>query len=221
MGKSEASVILNESFPVEVRSYFVPTLNRAYELVKDCRSHNSFLQGVIGGEAIPTLRFVAVEYCFQRLLDSGVLPLTYNVASNASDNYHHIEIFSADKRCILTAHQVGSPGAVPRKAHYRNKNSLHNYQCWLPTLGINPDTESAGPFYVLLTHGAQGDSLAFARMGMPEPLVNGWISQPVDLLREPHRVIEAERAIEEVTTDDLDMEFREYVIMRRSDKNAT
>jgi hypothetical protein len=221
MDKYDASTILDQGFPIEVRSHFVPTLGRAYRLLEECRLQNSFLRWVIGREIIPILRFVAVEYCFKALLDIGVLPLTYNVAPNVSDNYHHIEIVSVDRRCILTVHQVASPGAVPRWARYRNNNSLANYQCWLPTMGENLDTDATGPFYAVLTHGGAEESPGFVRLGMPAPRMGGWIHRPLDLLREPHRVAAAEHAVEQVTPEEIELAVREYVLKRRGDRDAT
>lgn len=204
-----AKDFLEEAFPRPIRSQLMAALGRGYSIVQAYCEETPWLNWPVGDDLRGQLRRAAVDFEFSRLVEMRRIPLTCHVSPNALGNCHHLELLGPE--CVLTISQVDSPRAVPRRAVFRNNLSLSN-QIRLPGFQAGSSIE-ARRHYCLLTHGSCDGRLSFARLGVPQPEVGGWIYQ-VDLLGELIALPTAD--VELVTAEDL-VRFKEYARRVQSD----
>lgn len=188
--------LIEEEFPLPVRSLFVPAIKTAYAVVEDHFSQIDFLDWPVGHDTLGVIRRVAVEFYITKLIDQKRLPLKYRIAPNAIDNCRHLEILS--ERCIATVSQVTSPKAVPRSAVFRDYLSLSN-QPRLNFPDYDYETGDNKKYYIILTHGYTGREPSFICLGAPAPKVKKWVAK-IDLLKEPYR---EESDVEIITSEPL------------------
>jgi len=180
---------LKKEFPIAVRSYFVPALQKAYGLVNACQNDNAWLnwpqkENALGNDALGILRKIAAEYAIVQAIEENQLPVKYNILPNVSHNASHVELITDN--CRATINQVESKKSLPRPAVYR--------QMLLPSdqgrlFDHDPEfNDSSKPIYVILSHKSNGHFLYSAILGIPDPNQRRWASEPINLLKEPRRV---------------------------------
>lgn len=201
---NDAIQLIDEEFPRSIRSHFVPTIKRAYELVEELKRDNDILNWPIGEDIIPYLRKVATEFEFMRRIKTGQLPLNYRIKKNVKMNCHHLEIVS--NRSILTINQVRKAKHVPRKAEFRTNLSLSNQLLF--DFAKDDYRIIDSPYYIILTHGYAGRLPEFVYLGVPQANVRQWIGR-IDLLREPYQLDAPDGPKEQ---ERIKLEFKEHVL---------
>lgn len=215
-----AEEVLHNELPLSVRSGFVPIVSRAYELTNQLIGQHDFLQWSVGYDIVPIIRRVIIEHQFKKMIDKGMLPLTYEIKSNRIDNCNHIEIRTLGNG-ILTISQVRHYKKLPRKAFFRENLSYNNLRfIQIPIFEDEQKIEEPKPtvqeHYILLTHGYSGDKPSFVFLGMPKPKANGWLTR-INLLDEPAKII---TPIEEIVTEELLVEIKEELFTQGVTNNG-
>lgn len=108
-----------------------------------------------------------------------------------SRNLPHVALHIGELH--ITAHRVLKPGTFPRKAHYRQHNSITN-RCWLP--GLEPTYDHAKRVYLFLLHGPMPEDpyvLGFIQLAVPEPKSYKWL-----YIQDVTKVIEENAPVEEI-----------------------
>ncbi|NHM28033.1 hypothetical protein G7K71_13810 [Desulfofundulus sp. TPOSR] len=199
----DVKTLLEKDLPQSVRSHFVPAVKRAYDLVAKLYEQHQFLSWPVGYEHRRELRRIAVEYELMKLVDSGQIPLEYQIGYNAIRNCRHLELLT--KQFIITVSQVQYPRSFPRPAIFRNR-LLSGQLAW----DFFGESEKliTGRFYIILTHGYEKHYPEFICLGVPDPDQKGrWITQ-IDLLKETPTV---ELPEEEIITEGTLLKFKEFV----------
>lgn len=198
-----AQTLLDQEMPIQVRSQLVPAIKRAYSLVNQLYQQHELLNWEVGHNLLRYLRGLAVEFEIKRLIDGGKLPLAYRVAPNARKNYSHLELLT--NQCVITISQVISEYGIPRFAVFRNNHSLNQ-------LAFDFDNTSSytkeAPYYMLLTHGYKSDMPDFIGLGVPQPLMAGWLAY-TNLMNELHLVELPQE--DNMITEEIQLSFKEHV----------
>ena len=205
MNQIDAETLINEELPLKTRSFIAPAIWRAYNMVRELYIEKDWLDWRVGHDILRELRRVAVEFEIKKLVDSGRLPLTYNITPNAISNCRHLELFT--NRCIITISQVVSQHSVPRDAIFRSNHSLSN-QLEFDFYGEGSNIIKDTPYYILITHGYKRDIPDFITIGVPEPRIKGWMAY-IDLLKEPNQVDLSN--VELINDDEVKLEFKEHI----------
>lgn len=174
-GAANARSVLETELSPSVRLQIVPVIMRAYSLTDTLFEDSDFLRWAVGKDLYRQVRRVVVEHELKRLVDTRELGFKAVIAPNAIDNCRHLEL--RGKRLVLTVSQTTSPRALPRKALYRNHHSWSNQQC-LVFPGHNDEDANVDEdrrLYAILTHGYLNKQPEHIAIGVPEPLVKGWI----------------------------------------------
>ncbi|MDO7787875.1 hypothetical protein [Desulforamulus aquiferis] len=197
-----ARTLLEQEMPIQIRSQLVPVIKRAYSLVEQLYQQQELLNWEVGYDLLRDLRRVAVDFELKRLIDTGKFPLAYRIAPNARKNCSHLELIT--NQCVITISQVVSEYAIPRFAIFRNNLSLN--QLSFDFDNANSYTRDA-PYYMLLTHGYKGSVPDFIGLGVPQPMIKGWLAY-INLLNEPHLV---DLTQEDIVTEEIQLSFKEHV----------
>ncbi len=200
--------VIQQEVPYELRSKFVPIVERGYKIARAALNGIPFLDWEIGRFHEGYLRPIAIQYLFQREISLGRLEVKCSIESNSKKTAKYLQLHTDS--AIITISQVQSLGAIARHAYYRKKMQEANQYRF-----DFFDENSRGliqnqPHYLLLTHGYGSSTPDFINLGMP----NGyrWIEEPINLLKEPRLVVNDEKQeAEEVIKPELLVEFREFV----------
>lgn len=198
--------LINNDFPVSIRSQFVPTITKAYIMADTLLNDIKWLDWPVGYDLKRYLRRVAVEFELVNLFNSKELPIRHRIASNSIDNCNHIELITDN--FIGTINQVASAKSIPRSSIFRNHLSLSNQGCFDFENNSILYQCKEGPYFIILTHGYYGDKPDFVCLGVPEPHLNGWVER-INLLKEPYLVELPET--EYVSEGDL-IKFKEHIL---------
>ena len=122
---------------------------------------------------VPYLINAAVEYEVYSNILADNLAYDYRFVYNSVRSHKHLEVKTENS--ILTISQVHRKNQVPRNALFRKNLKLHNYKYLSLFEDITPINSEE--YYVLLTHGHQGDSPQFINLGVPSPINNSWLAK--------------------------------------------
>lgn len=189
---------IDQEVPSLVRQQLSLAVGKAYSLVYQIGDVVEILQWPVGKDLDGYLRRIAVEWEIKRLCDAGQIPIDYRIAKNVGNNCHHVELYT--NQSVITISQVPSLRAIPQRSIFRENLSMSNQlRLNLTFPDGNPVYRSKGStIYLLLTHGYSGERPDFVTLGIPEPEMNGWITQ-INILKEPqHALLQPEVVDEEI-----------------------
>ena len=176
--------LLNSEYPLQIRQQFLPATIEAYNMVKTVAEDKEWISWIGSKDLLVHMRIYAVQFQISKLVDNGALSdkFRYKIARNVADNCNHLEISS--DRSVMTISHVMYEKKVPPRAEFRLNKGISN-QIALD-LGFEEFSRRAtDPFYVLLTHGGDEESLKFVNIGIPDAYVQKWAYRK-NLFNEPY-----------------------------------
>ena len=199
---------LKREYPAKYRTQFVPIIKQAKEIVNELYRENTLFQSSTAINEKAKVVNIAIEYEFQRRIDNGLLPFSYNIKYNSAKNHRHLEIIT--KNAIMTISQVNNKTGIPRGAKFRANLGFSN-QMMFEFMGDEPVIKDTKAF-ILLSHSSNEIDVKRAIIGLPEPNIKSWIYN-INLLDEM-QLISINDEFEDKSMNDEDwlISFKEGVI---------
>lgn len=205
--------LLKTHFPISVRSCFVPTLLKAYQLTKLHCSSTPYLNWEIGDDEKPNIRRVIVDYSLRKIVLEGKVPFQCHIEDNAAKNCRHLEL--KYNNIILTTNHLNQGARVPRKAIFRDQLAKSNQISLFP-LYDDIEVKTGGVYHAILCHECNGDRLVRAFLGIPSKNRRERWLDIIDLLKEPWQTFHPVTPEEEITEEDL-VALRDDLFRKRED----
>lgn len=153
-----------------------------------------------------------VQAALARYVAAGVLPGNAQFYPNAAGSSYHVEWHY--NGAILTANQVHTYEALPRRAEFRKELGLHNIgrgRVLQPDFFDHVRHALSDHCYFLLTHGYQKDIPSFVGLGVPRETLDGWYYS-INLLQlvKPDEIVSLSEVPTEEITGEVDVQLRAF-----------
>lgn len=178
-----AQELIDEEFPLGLRSLVPPALRRAYSAADQVIETTPFLCTPSGRYQRGDLILKAAEWEFRRLIDAGSLPFEPAWEPYAVPTGKHLVMRT--KRARITINQIVAPEKKPRPAKFRDNYGLSNMEYLWPEW--NDEARAADDLkHLVLLHGYQ--ELVFAKIALPHPTKRELIESTDNLMHLLHEV---------------------------------
>lgn len=186
-----------DQFPKKYWPRIPTTLRTAYLAVEKLVEEEPILKIESAQDNKGRLITYAVDFGFQRLIESGGLPFDYRWNSFARPTGRYLEIRLPHS--IITISQVADPKKQPRNVVFRANGRINNEPFFdLPEFADEQDVKGVPHF--LLLHGHR--SLEFAHLAVPHPIHHrNFRYKSENLLNLPHEIETEVPATEDTDTD--------------------
>lgn len=194
---TEAEAFLLDQIPLKLRTMIPQTLKMAYDAVSAHIVETPFLNVPSAQDNRGRLVQWAVDYGFQKLVESGQWPFEMRWRPFEVPTGRYLEIRASHS--VLTISQVEDPQQQPRNVHFRANKRLNN-QRWISGLPNPEGNGTNGLPHVLLVHGHQ--TLNFSHLGIPNEVhARGYLFRTPNLMLMPHAVTTQEPPVEQTDID--------------------
>jgi hypothetical protein len=196
---------LDDQFPRALRPLIPATLRTAYRAAEDLIADNPILSmAEIRGERGRLVSY-AVDFAFNRLVESGALPFDKSWEFFERPTGRYLALRASHS--VITISQIADPTKQPRNVLFRQSARTSNAPFFdLPEFAEEDDV--VGEPHILITHGYQ--ALSFAHLCMPDPdHRNGYRFRSENLLNLPHVI-----AAEGPPPEDTDVDFESIELLK-------
>jgi hypothetical protein len=188
---------VDDQFPPRLRHLIPTTLKTAYRAAEEIIAGIPLLSmAKKRGESGRIISY-AVDFGFNRLVESGALPFDKSWESFARPTGRYLAL--RPSHSIITISQIADPLKQPRNVLFRANARISNAPFFdLPEFENESNVEGAP--HILLTHGYQ--SLNFSHLCIPDPVhQNGYRYRTDNLLKTPHEIESEGPPPEDTDTD--------------------
>ncbi|MCA0150306.1 hypothetical protein LCD52_16095 [Rossellomorea vietnamensis] len=164
--EKSARQVIDENFPIELRSKFPKIINNAYFWAYRTLQNTSLLNWERGKSLLPHIKNIAVEFFLVQEIKNNNLPLSWRVSFTSNKSASLIELYNDD--ILLHINQVRNKLSIGRAAYCRNQHIQH-FQSYINFENINDknNTVQGKPKYFQLNHGYQSQEPLFISLGIP------------------------------------------------------
>lgn len=175
---------VDDQFPQQYRHLIPTTLKTAYRAAEDIIADNPILSmAEMRGERGRLISY-AVDFGFNRLVESGALPFDKSWEWFARPTGRYLAL--RPSHSIVTISQINDPTKQPRSVSFR-KNACVNNAPFFDFAEFAAEMEVSGEPHILITHGYQ--NLTFSHLCMPDPdHAKGYRYRSENLLNLPHEI---------------------------------
>jgi len=213
---NQAEAFLLDQVPMVTRSLIPTTLKTAYSAAVAHVQETPFLNVPSAKDNCGRIIAWAVDFGFQKLIESGQWSADYRWQPFASPTGRYLEIILSHS--VVTISQVCNSSKQPRDVKFRKNKRLNNQGC-LDIAGFCSENKIIGLPHILLLHGHR--TLNFAHLGVPnESHTEGFIYKTANLMLMPHEVPITHEAPVEDTDYDSVMTLKEEIDRWRKDNGA-
>lgn len=165
---------IKNNCPLEVPGLLSLAIERAYKKLDELIKTTPLLQKPEARKCYGYLRNALIDIAIDSLFkDANANYSTETKPVNEKKNAYTYKLIKVPGACI-TPVKSQSKGSFPRKAIYRDKGSLLNYEL---SLFDNPqDCDHSQDPFMLLTYGGANYKLNYVMLGIPNFEDNKWIS---------------------------------------------
>jgi hypothetical protein len=203
---NQAELFLNDQVPLRTRALIPSTLKTAYAAAAGFIADTPMLAVPSAQDNYGRIISWAVDFGFQKLIESGQWPCDYRWRPFARPTGRYLEIRLSHS--VVTISQVSDAAYQPRNVVFRANKRLNNQPYFDLEEFINENRVLGLP-HILLIHGYQ--TLDFIHLGIPYAQHSaGYIYRTPNLLNIPHDVT-AIQAQEENTDIDAMISLREEI----------
>lgn len=177
-------LFVDDQFPKSLRPLVPTVLRTAYRAVEDLIADNPILTPAeIRGEKGRLISW-AVDFGFNRLIESGALPFDKSWEAFKRPTGRYLAMRASHS--IITVSQIADPEKQPRNVKFRQSARVSNAPFFdLPEFDEPQDV--VGEPHILITHGHQ--ALTFSHLCMPDPdHRKGYRFRSENLLNLPHEI---------------------------------
>lgn len=206
---TEAEAFLLDQVPMVHRAKIPTTLKTAYDAARVVAAGEPILQVPSARDNYGRIIQWAVDFGFQKLVESGAWPYAMRWRPFALPTGRYLEI--AASHSVITISQCSDPKKQPREAVFRINKRLNNQGCFKEILG-EPEPAHGLP-HILLMHGYQ--QLDFAHLAMPRE-EGGFHTRTPNLMLMPHEIASPEPPME-LTDQEAVMTLKEEIDRWRKD----
>lgn len=175
---------VDDQFPLHLRPLIPKTLKTAYRAADALIADNPILSVMEMRGERGRLISCAVDFGFNRLIESGALPFdkSWEWFERPTGRYLAIR----PSHSVITLSQIAAPKTQPRNALFRQNARVNNSPFFdLPE--FSSENEFTGDPHILITHGYQ--ELSFAHLCIPDPNHSkGYRYRSDNLMALPHEV---------------------------------
>ena len=215
-----AEQFLLDQIPVRYRALFPPALKNAYAAAAALAMAEPILQVPSAEDNHGRLASWAVDFAFQRIIESGRWPVDCRWHPFAKPTGRYLQIKLSHS--VLSISQVADPAVQPRDVKFRQNARLNNQ----PSFALKDfdDTRAVvGLPSFLLVHGKQVRDVQeyeFAHLGVPHPQhTRHYIYRTPNLMEMIHEVPSEVPPVEDTDTDAV-MTLKEEIEKWRRDNGV-
>jgi hypothetical protein len=196
---------VDDQFPQRLRPLIPTTLKTAYRAAEGLIADNPILAMAERRGERGRIISLAVDFGFERLVDSGALPFdkSWEWFERPTGKYLALR----PSHSIITISQIADPRKQPRNVLFRQCARVNNAPFFdLPEFA--DEGEVAGEPHILITHGYQ--DLNFAHLCMPDPdHRKGYRFRSDNLLNLPHEI-----ETEGPPPEDTEVDFESIALLK-------
>jgi|Tabmets5t2r1_1033131.scaffolds.fasta_scaffold05871_3 hypothetical protein len=206
MNQAELELFLLNQVPLRTRALIPSTFKAAYAAAAGLMAETPMLSVPSAEDNYGRFISWAVDFGFQKLIESGQWPCDYRWRPFARPTGRYLEIRLTHS--IITISQVSDPEKQPRDVVFRANMRLHN-EPYLDLEEFAYENQVLGLPHILLVHGHH--TLDFIHLGIPYGRHSaGYLYRTPNLLNMPHDMT-APQAQEENTDIEAVMSLREEI----------
>lgn len=202
----DPSHFVDDQFPPNLRHLIPKTLKTAYQAAEALIADDPILSIAEKRGERGRIVSYAVDFGFERLIESGALPFDKSWESFERPTGRYLAL--RPSHSIITISQICDPTRQPRNVLFR-QNARVNNAPFFDVPEFAPESESTGEPHILITHGYQ--ALHFAHLCMPDPDHHrGYRFRSDNLLKLPH-----EMEPEGPPTENTDIDFEGIELLKQ------